>query len=314
LPAGVVLNVTTRTETFAFYGQHGLAEDWGTGVPSPEGLRWVSACLLAHANAHSETIDILLMGEHEALKRAEPVTGLPAWAFQEAAFYGDLFETRPILPGEPYLHACVGDDTQRACRESSVDSLEYRVCARRVPGGPDCRFEVVGGCNDRSTVALDACGPYGSAYDDCDVVPHGRLSPDPYPLSEVITVHLYDSRAAGDMHPKCSAVKSAGECTHDICQLGPPLKADCHSCVAEVCAADAYCCTTAWDNQCVAEVGSICGTPCAAPEHSVCEHGLPLDVYGSPEANLVCSVDPFCCDVMWDEACVTGAEDLGFCP
>jgi hypothetical protein len=55
-------------------------------------------------------------------------------------------------------------------------------------------------------------------------------------------------------------------CAHDICEEGPALDATCDypdpTCVADICAVDAFCCNTQWDNVCVGEVASICGLSC----------------------------------------------------
>jgi hypothetical protein len=52
-------------------------------------------------------------------------------------------------------------------------------------------------------------------------------------------------------------------CTHDECALGEALVSGCNDCVTAVCAADAYCCTDAWDYWCMAAVYDDCGTNCA---------------------------------------------------
>lgn len=41
-----------------------------------------------------------------------------------------------------------------------------------------------------------------------------------------------------------------------------PASAKDAECVASICATDAFCCCNYWDQQCVNEVGSICGLPC----------------------------------------------------
>ena len=51
-------------------------------------------------------------------------------------------------------------------------------------------------------------------------------------------------------------------CTHGLCTNGAKLDAACDPCATTVCAADAYCCRTKWDSQCVSEVNSICGETC----------------------------------------------------
>jgi hypothetical protein len=59
-----------------------------------------------------------------------------------------------------------------------------------------------------------------------------------------------------------STPTEAGSCDHGVCTTGDALTASCDPCAAQVCAADAYCCTTAWDSICVGEVASYCGTTC----------------------------------------------------
>jgi V8-like Glu-specific endopeptidase len=54
-------------------------------------------------------------------------------------------------------------------------------------------------------------------------------------------------------------------CQHPICEEGGKLAASCDACVQQICAADAYCCSTAWDGQCVSEVASICSQSCSEP-------------------------------------------------
>ena len=53
-----------------------------------------------------------------------------------------------------------------------------------------------------------------------------------------------------------------GSCSHDICAEGAPLVATCDPCVAQICAADSFCCQQGWDGQCTSEVASICGQSC----------------------------------------------------
>jgi vibriolysin len=55
---------------------------------------------------------------------------------------------------------------------------------------------------------------------------------------------------------------TGGSCRHDVCSSGTKLPTSCDSCVADICAADSYCCNTKWDATCVREVGSVCGQSC----------------------------------------------------
>jgi hypothetical protein len=84
----------------------------------------------------------------------------------------------------------------------------------------------------------------------------------------------------------------------------------CHEAGAEacVCALDPYCCDVAWDDACV-EVATW--SDCAAclvpepPRPEDCCRGLGghgcADEYVQ---DCVCAIDPYCCDVAWDEYCV----------
>ena len=63
----------------------------------------------------------------------------------------------------------------------------------------------------------------------------------------------------------CSAAgqcAAANTCTHALCTAGRSLKSTCDACVKKICAADAYCCSNAWDSVCVGEVASVCGEAC----------------------------------------------------
>lgn len=73
-----------------------------------------------------------------------------------------------------------------------------------------------------------------------------------------------------------------------------------------VCAVDAFCCDTAWDNQCVALVNTNECSVCVYPlgDQACCEVH---DTAGCSEQEVhdcVCATDPFCCSVEWDDVCV----------
>lgn len=121
-------------------------------------------------------------------------------------------------------------------------------------------------------------------------------------------------------------------CPHELCTMGDPLPPSCSSCAASVCAFDSFCCTSAWDAQCVQEARSTCGltcatcgngscedgeTPASCPQdcrppcaHEVCEPGVALDAVCDTCASNVCALDPFCCSVFWDRVCVEESETV----
>ncbi|HSO37145.1 MAG TPA: hypothetical protein VLT33_31685 [Labilithrix sp.] len=102
-------------------------------------------------------------------------------------------------------------------------------------------------------------------------------------------------------------------CTHAICATGEGLVAACDPCATSLCAADPYCCSTAWDGTCVGEVTSICGQSCTvvpdagtggACAHPVCAAGPALEASCTQCATDLCAQDPYCCSTAWDATCV----------
>jgi len=106
-----------------------------------------------------------------------------------------------------------------------------------------------------------------------------------------------------------------GSCTEPSCceAHGEPGCAD--DDVEEcVCAADPYCCATAWDSLCVGEVESLdCGT-CEGAD-SCCEAHATSGCEDTEVEACVCAEDPYCCATAWDSLCVSEVEslDCGLC-
>jgi hypothetical protein len=81
----------------------------------------------------------------------------------------------------------------------------------------------------------------------------------------------WDSLCVQEIRTFCGNLtcsEGAGSCSHTVCREGGALVSSCDdppvspSCVADVCAADPFCCNTNWDWICVSEVESICGANC----------------------------------------------------
>jgi hypothetical protein len=85
---------------------------------------------------------------------------------------------------------------------------------------------------------------------------------------------------------------------------------DVESCVCDL---DPYCCEQAWDDVCVdlmSDAGCLsCGSSTQLVPDSCCtptgEPGCPDE----PVRDCVCAVDPFCCDVLWDDTCVALVDE-----
>lgn len=86
-----------------------------------------------------------------------------------------------------------------------------------------------------------------------------------------------------------------------------------------VCAADPFCCTSAWDELCVSHVEILSCGSCDMPgpagiDVSSLDCCLPHEGVGCADPTLarcVCGSDPFCCDVAWDQVCVDAIADNG---
>jgi hypothetical protein len=131
---------------------------------------------------------------------------------------------------------------------------------------------------------------------------------------------------AGGGGPGVGGGGNPAPCDHDPCTTGGCLDPACDPCVSQICAADPYCCSSAWDSICVDEVESICGQTCGGGAasssassstgagaggggpggcaHDTCVTGEALDPACDPCASAVCAVDPYCCNVEWDSICV----------
>lgn len=118
-----------------------------------------------------------------------------------------------------------------------------------------------------SACAHDICAAGASLVDSCDPCATKICATDSYCCQTA-----WDSQCVSEVSSVCNATCGGNEpppppapstCAHDRCVTGAKLDASCDSCVADVCAADPYCCQSSWDSQCKGEVGSICGLSCS---------------------------------------------------
>jgi hypothetical protein len=92
------------------------------------------------------------------------------------------------------------------------------------------------------------------------------------------------------------------------------------ACCQTICQIDAYCCHVQWDSVCADEAEANCqgpGVPC--PGEGPCRTAHPSPgCQDQACCELICSLDPFCCEVEWDQACADAAIELcpniGTCP
>lgn len=219
LPDGVTVITTASDSTqYRLSGHIGLAPGWATGAITATEKRWVSACMLAHANAYGLFVEIDLHGAHPALAGAIA----PGFDGQEAAFYGDLFQDGSAF-------ACIGSSA------SDAEGMPKRVCGR---SSEECHFFIAGTCAQGPLGGVCTGGP--KSYDRCE-------TDDPeVTMDEVITVYT-----------RPGTFSDNELCSHSPLEEGLPLAKDCSPVTGDVCNTDPYCCETAWDSACVNAVNTL---------------------------------------------------------
>lgn len=223
----------------SFPGRLGLAPEWSARLLTESEKRWMTACLMAHTNDMA-TVPIAVSGTLPAFRTTGYVTG-ESYRVEEGAFYGEIFKAQ-------VLFACSGVGTQLLCSDRGVSAdLQRRLCGTR--SAAECGFTYMGECNKVSGGSLIAnvCTT-ALPYSDCRGTGERRYS-------EVITTSLHTDVEALRLHPRCTQ-SVPPSCSHNVCTIGAPLAS---TCSAGVCKSDDYCCTIAWDSNCVAAAG------CPAP-------------------------------------------------
>jgi hypothetical protein len=187
----------------------------------------------------------------------------------------------PCAPGvaldrtcDPCVELLCADDA--FCCNSEWDTSCINMLADYCPGkceggaggaGPSSSGADTSTSSGGSTCAHDLCVE-GEALDPtCDACADAVCAADDYCCStawDPTCIQAVDSICG----PTCGATTTSstssggGGCAHDTCVEGEALDPMCDACAEAVCAADAYCCTTLWDDTCVAEVADFCGAAC----------------------------------------------------
>ncbi len=173
-------------------GLFGLGAEWVDAGCSESCQRWISACVLAHANAYGVSVEVSLRGSHPGFAWDQSI--VEQFSLQEAAFYGNVFQVTGIDYPEQPLYACSGRalvafDDDDGSHESSLDYLQKRIC-----GTGDCGLNNTGPCVFPDIDSESTCGDdagWEGYYADCQ----GEDYRDPlqvpiYP--EVVTTYLVE--------------------------------------------------------------------------------------------------------------------------
>jgi hypothetical protein len=132
-------------------------------------------------------------------------------------------------------------------------------------------------------------------------------------------VTALDSKGLESLDPEhmIDSAGACGACPHDKCTMGAPLAASCGACAGLICGVDPYCCQNLWDDLCVEEVLTLCGSAQCEANAGTCVHaqcrgsltplpsGCDVPPLQASCVGSVCNVDPYCCETAWDSACVS---------
>ena len=142
------------------------------------------------------------------------------------------------------------------------------VCAGKACG-PDGCTGTCGTCAAGATCsAAGQCVSTACAHGLCAAGPALAASCDPCAAKVCASDSFccatdWDSQCVSEVGKVCGApCATSGTCAHSECSPGVKLSSTCSACAAKVCARDGYCCATAWDNTCTAEVKRFCGPIC----------------------------------------------------
>lgn len=133
--------------------------------------------------------------------------------------------------------------------EQPIDGVD---AAADVDAGPTCAHAI--------------CATGVPLQNTCDPCATQLCAQDPYCCTTT-----WDATCVGEVTSICNVSCTAPPppddggttaCAHPICAAGVALASSCATCATQLCAQDPYCCSVAWDETCVAEVGSVCGVSC----------------------------------------------------
>jgi hypothetical protein len=82
-------------------------------------------------------------------------------------------------------------------------------------------------------------------------------------------------------------------------------------CAALVCEIDHFCCEVLWDQICADLANQLCPS-CGGGASNCCSANGGIGCDDSRCQNIVCSLNPLCCQVAWDQICADLAQQL--CP
>lgn len=198
--------------------------------------------------------------------------------------------------GECCLTVCAFDPS---CCNEGWDQFCATIALSICAGGPPS------GCGISTNDCFTVSPTPGCSDSDCCLT---VCAVDPFCCAtswDVLCVQAAQSTCEGG-EPHSPAV--CGSATNGCFETGGPGCSD-EACCQFICAQDPFCCTTAWDELCVAAATTLCvpskllESVCGVASHGCTTPGEP----GCADATccaMVCSYAPDCCEIAWDAMCV----------
>ena len=220
-----------------------------------------------------------------------------------------LINWRPLLysEGPGCASGCFADITN----DGQVDSADiglmigaWGTCSDD-PKQPCCADLTGDGLVDSADIGL-LIGAWGP----CPVDPCAEVNcddGDPCTIDTCVDGECFHEKIPGCGQGPCGD-PSAGSC---FANNGTP-GCDDQLCCELVCAADSYCCDTAWDTICASAANVDCDGGGGGGAGDCCvDNGSP-GCDDSACQTSVCNVDPYCCSTDWDGICADEAAQ--YCP
>lgn len=215
------------------------------------------------------------------LHRRQPVAIV--WYVDFNAMSNGTFKAKPATPGRQGGHITIIEDYQASnvpgfgllpagkevTDSATLDaalSLDAKIDFIRVknswgsgyPNLPAEEQQDLRGYHDLYMEYLDASLPTCESRDSegkCQGLPRNGLTGLVFPPTSWEKI---GPKPAPPPEPE----EPGANCAHGLCASGAKLEASCDPCAQTVCAADAYCCSTAWDGICVNEAKTMCNAVC----------------------------------------------------
>jgi hypothetical protein len=170
LSAGAVLDLGDSEASRVYYGELGLAPEWGEegGSCDAECQGWVSACVLARINAKGVSVPISVRGMSKALQSTEVEE--QKFGAREATYFGNVFVSPQLR------HACLSPGQTSIPRVCGVEPSEL------------CVVGIVGNCADACKEEAD-----DGSFEYCSsaiVIGDSKTELARAPFAQAVTVFL----------------------------------------------------------------------------------------------------------------------------